>query len=96
MIESLGDKATADLFNGTNSRDARSIPKSVWSVARRKLDMLHAAASTEDLKVPPSNHLEKLQGDLAGFYSIRVNDQYRVVFRWDAPNAKDVRVVDCH
>jgi proteic killer suppression protein len=58
--------------------------------------MLHAAAKLDDLKVPPSNRLEKLEGDLKGFYSIRINDQWRLVFRWAEGNARDVRVMDYH
>ncbi len=64
--------------------------------AKRKLDMLHAAAKLDDLKVPPANRLEKLEGNLKGFYSIRIDDQWRLIFRWVEGNAHDVRITDYH
>jgi len=96
VIASFGDKATRDLFDGTDSKEARSIPKQLWKVAHRKLDMLDAARDLMDLKAPPSNHLEKLKGQLAGFWSIRVNEQYRVIFGFANGNADEVRIVDYH
>ena len=64
--------------------------------AKRKLASLHAASRLEDLSIPPSNRLEKLRDDLKGHYSIRINDQWRLVFRWEEGNAHDVRIVDYH
>jgi proteic killer suppression protein len=96
VIVSFGDKATRDVFDGTDSRDARSIPKQLWGVAWRKLDMLNAAQDLMDLKAPPANHLERLKGDLIGFWSIRVNGQYRLVFKFTNGNAEQVRIVDYH
>lgn len=96
MILAFADKTTEDIFNGVNSKDARKIPQTVWRVARRKLDMLNAATDVKDLKSPPGNHLEALQGDLAGKHSIRVNNQYRIVFRWETPNAHEVQITDYH
>jgi len=96
VIASFGDKATRDLFDGTDSKEARSIPKQLWKVAQRKLDMLDAARDLMDLKAPPSNHLEKLKGHLAGLWSIRVNEQYRLIFRFANGNADQVRIVDYH
>ena len=96
MIVGFGDQATEDLFHGIDSKQARTIPKDVWTVAFRKLDMLNAAPDLMDLRAPPSNRLEKLRGNLAGFFSIRVNDQFRVIFRWANGNASDVRIVDYH
>jgi len=96
VIGSFGDKPTADVFDGTDSREARSVPKQIWPVACRKLDMLNAAQVLMDLKTPPANRLEKLKEDLAGFWSIRTNDQYRVVFRWSNGRADDVRITDYH
>ena len=96
MIVSFGDKATRDVFDGTDSRDARAIPKQLWGVAWRKLDMLNAAQDLMDLKAPPANHLERLKGDLIGFWSIRVNGQYRLVFKFTNGNAEQVRIVDYH
>lgn len=96
MIVGFGDKATEDIFTGRKSRDARRIPQDLWRVARRKLDMLNAAADLQDLRVPPANRLEKLRGDLVRFHSIRVNDQFRVIFVWANGNASEVRVLDNH
>jgi proteic killer suppression protein len=96
MILSFGDKATQDVFNGVNTREARSIPRSIWSVAFRKLDMINAAAFLRDLKAPPGNKLEALAGKLKGSHSIRINDQYRIVFRWTDGGAKSVQITDYH
>ena len=96
VIRSFADKTTADLYHGVSSRDARRIPKTVWSVAQRKLDMIHRATSLTDLRVPPANRLEKLKGDLSGFHSIRINAQYRVTFRFVSGDAHDVAVTDYH
>jgi toxin HigB-1 len=96
VITSFADQTTADIFNGQNSKAARHVPQTVWPTARRKLDMLNAAQRLGDLSVPPNNKLEKLQGDLDGFHSIRINDQYRVIFRFANSQASDVQVVDYH
>jgi proteic killer suppression protein len=96
MILSFGDQATEDLFHGEETRDARKIPNNIWDVVRRKLDMVNAAQVLADLKVPPNNRLETLRGHLKGFHSIRINQQYRVVFRWSEGNAKEVKVTDYH
>ncbi len=96
MIASFADQGTEDIYNGDNSKPARSIPKAIWAVARRKLDMLNAATVIDDLRVPPGNRLEALRGNLAGRYSIRINDQFRVVFRFADGHASDVRICDDH
>ncbi len=96
MILDFGDQATEDLFHGVNSKVARRIPQAVWGVARRKLDVLNAAHVLRDLQVPPGNRLEALRGALAGFHSIRVNDQFRLVFRWADGQARQVRIADYH
>ena len=96
MIAGFGDEATEDVFHGNNTKAARRIPATVWSVAGRKLDMLNAAHELRDLMVPPGNRLEALRGTLAGHHSIRINDQFRVVFRWKDGNAHDVRITDYH
>lgn len=96
MIVSFGDRATEALFHGAPSRLARRFPPDVVRVGLRKLDMLNAAKLLLDLKSPPGNRLEALRGDLKGFHSIRVNDQWRVVFRWSGSDARDVRVTDYH
>ncbi len=94
MIASFADKVAERLFlHGT--RPPR-LPPDLVRPALRKLDMLNAAAQLADLRVPPGNRLEALRGDLAGFHSIRINEQWRVVFRWDSGYAHDVRIVDYH
>jgi proteic killer suppression protein len=97
MIRSFADGGTEDVFNGVNSAAARkSCPQSLWGIARRKLDQLDSAEQLADLRVPPGNRLEGLRGDRAGQYSIRVNDQYRLCFRWSAEGPEDVEIVDYH
>jgi toxin HigB-1 len=92
MIETFGDKKTGALFEDKRVPEFQSCARP----AKRKLDMLHAAAKLDDLKVPPANRLEKLEGNLKGFYSIRINDQWRLIFRWVEGNAHDVRITDYH
>ena len=94
MIQSFADATTADLFHGANTKAARAIDKTVWAIVRRKLDMVNAAAAVRDLRVPPGNQLEALQGDRAGRFSIRVNQQYRITFRFEAGHAFEVRCGD--
>lgn len=97
MIHSYGDEATRDVHYQDDTKQARRIPKDIWPVARRKLDMIDAAKALVDLRVPPNNRLEKLKDDLEGFYSIRVNDQWRVIFKfWDNGIADEVTIVDYH
>jgi toxin HigB-1 len=95
VIESFADPTTQDIYDGANSKAARKIDKRLWAVIARKLDILNAATSLNDLK-SPGNQLEKLKGDLAGYWSIRVNDQYRIVFRLAEGIARDVRCEDIH
>ena len=95
MIVSFGDQATADLNYGINSAKARAFPTDVVKPARLKLDALDAATSLADLAKIPGLRLEKLKGDMAGLHSIRVNKQWRIVFRWDN-GAHDVSLVDYH
>jgi toxin HigB-1 len=96
MIMSFQNRATEDLFNGIDSKAARTILRAVWPVVVRKLDLLNAAHDLRDLRVPPGNRLEGLKGRWAGYHSIRVNDQYRIVFRWIDGNAQDVVITDYH
>jgi toxin HigB-1 len=96
VIQSFKNEATADIYNGISSKQARRIPQNIWGVARRKLDMVQAAHELKDLTAPPANRLEALRGGLSGFHSIRVNDQFRIVFRWRDGNAYDVEIVDYH
>ena len=94
MIASFGDRATELLFHG--DRLPRRIPAGIRSAAVRKLDVLNAAQSLQDLRSPPGNRLEALRGDLLGLHSVRINDQWRVVFRWQGGDAHDVRITDYH
>ena len=96
MIKSFKNRCTEDIFNNTNSKEARKLPKVLWENAAEKLDMLQAAFNIVDLKIPPGNRLEPLKGDLAGFWSIRINNQWRIVFRWHEGNAEDVYICDYH
>ena len=97
MILSFRDSATEDLFNGSDSRAARQrLPRQLWRIAARKLDALDQAEALDDLLVPPGNRLELLRGDRSGQHSIRINDQYRVCFRWTPAGPEDVEVVDYH
>lgn len=97
MIVSFADTGTEDVFNGNESKAARKCcPSSAWVVARRKLDQINAATRLETLRIPPGNRLEALRGTLAGFHSVRVNDQFRIVFRWTPAGAENVEITDYH
>jgi toxin HigB-1 len=96
VIQSFGDETTVDLFRERNTRAARRIPRELWRVAQRTLKALDVAARLEDLTIPAGNRLEALKGDQAGRHSIRINDQYRVTFRWEQGHAHEVRVEDYH
>ena len=90
MICSFSDKPTEALFRDEVVRQFQSFARP----AKRKLEAINAASRLEDLKVPPANRLEKLKGDLKAYYSIRINDQWRVIFSWIDGEAHDVRIVD--
>ena len=92
MIRSFGDKETEALFADRFVRQFQGIARR----AKRKLEAVNSASRLEDLKVPPSNRLEKLTGDLKDFHSIRVNDQWRVIFKWSAGEARKVQIIDYH
>jgi len=96
MIINFADQITEDIFNGLDTKHARRIPSIVWKVAMRKLDMLNAAHELKDLRVPPANHLEALKGRWTGSHSIKINDQFRIIFKWIDRNARDVQVIDYH
>lgn len=96
MIKSFGSKTAEDVFNGNSSKYSRKVPNTILKVARRKLDMLNAAVHIDDLRIPPNNRLEQLKGDLSKYYSIRINDQYRVIFIWESNNAYEIDIVDYH
>jgi proteic killer suppression protein len=94
-IQSFADTATEKFFNEDKSPH-REGWGAVRDIVRRKLDMLHVANQLEDLRSPPNNRLELLRGDLTGYHSIRVNDQWRVVFKWTAQGPSEARVTDYH
>ena len=96
MIVSFGDKATSDLFHGISSRKARKLPNQIYDMALYKLDVINAAHNLDDLKLPPGNRLEPLKGSRKGFHSIRINEQWRIIFRWETNVAHDVQIVDYH
>ena len=92
-IHEFLDRETALVWSGHGSR---RLPADIQQVAWRKVRMLHSAHSLTDSKIPPANRLEALKGNLAGLHSIRINDRWRVCFRWDEGNAHEVRIVDYH
>jgi proteic killer suppression protein len=94
-IRSFGDPATADLYHGRKTSRVRRFPQDVIPAALRKLDVLNAAQRLDDLRSPPGNRLGVLKGDLEGFHSIRVNNQWRIIFRWEN-GAHDVSLADYH
>ena len=96
MLTSFANQLAEDLFYDRKSRETRRFPNELRRVARRKLLYLHEAADLSDLKVPPGNRLEALKGDLRGYHSIRINDQWRLVFRWNRGHAENVQIVDYH
>lgn len=96
MIRSLADQTTRDIWNGVNTKAARRIPRDLWPIVQRKLDQIDAVSKLEDLRVPPGNRLHALTGDLRGLLAVRVNDQYRIVFRFDGADAFDVQCTDYH
>jgi proteic killer suppression protein len=96
MIRDFADKTTEDIFNGVSSKDARKIPKELWDDIRRKLDLINAAQSTNDLAALPGNRFKKLKGTMAGRFSMRVNDQYRIVFDMVGADASKVQATDYH
>lgn len=96
MIASFADRATESLFHGETGKATKRIPSDIRKVAVRKLDMVNAAHELHDLRVPPGNRLEALKGALRGKHSIRINDQWRIVFRWKAGDAHEVEIDDYH
>lgn len=93
MIISFGSKETEKIWNGER---VKNLPQAIQQIGRRKLRMLNNSQSIADLKIPPSNRLEKLSGNLKNFYSIRINDQWRIVFKWESNHAEEVKIIDYH
>jgi proteic killer suppression protein len=96
MIQSLGDRTTEDLYHGTNSAKVRRMPPELQAPALYKLDVLNAVVALRELRSPPGNSLEALKRDLIGFHSIRINKQWRIIFKWQGTEALDVRIADYH
>ena len=93
MILTFGSKETDYIWNGIR---VKKMPIDIQSVGRRKLRMLNNSQNISDLRIPPSNRLEKLSGNLKEFYSIRINNQWRVIFLWEDGNSKEVQIIDYH
>ena len=93
MIISFGSKETEKIWNGDR---VKNLPNEIQQVGRRKLRMLNNSQNLIDLRIPPSNKLEKLSGKMSEFYSIRINDQLRIVFKWEVANASEVTIIDYH
>jgi proteic killer suppression protein len=93
MIKSFGNTETGKIWEGIRSN---KLTNEIQNVARRKLRMINNAQNINDLRIPPSNHLEKLSGNLKDFYSIRINKQWRIIFIWANDNAFEVEIVDYH
>lgn len=93
MIISFEDRETEKIWEGKKSK---VLPTEIQHVARRKLRMINNADNINDLRIPPANYLKKLKGDLSDFYSIRINNQWRIVFNWQNNNAENVQIIDYH
>jgi toxin HigB-1 len=93
MIKEFGDKESEKIWTGIRSK---KLPSEIQNVARRKLRMINSAQDVNDLRIPPANRLEKLKGDLKEYHSIRINNQWRIIFQWKNDDAYDVKIVDYH
>ena len=93
LVKSFGGKETEKIWNGIQSR---KYPPEIQNTARRKLRMINNSQNINDLRIPPANRLEKLSGNYSGFHSVRINDQWRIVFIWENDNAFEVEIVDYH
>lgn len=93
MIVSFGFKDTEKIWNGER---VKNLAIEIQQIGRRKLRMLNNAQDLRDLQIPPSNRLEKLSGDLKAFYSIRINDQWRIIFKWNNAQSREVKIIDYH
>ena len=97
MINSFRNRGIEDIFNGLDTRFARQIcPRNLWRIVRRKLDQINRVRELRELAIPPGNRLESLRGDRAGQYSIRINDQFRICFRWEEGDAYEIEITDYH
>ncbi|MCK5647116.1 MAG: type II toxin-antitoxin system RelE/ParE family toxin [Anaerolineales bacterium] len=97
MIQSFADTGSEDIFNGRNTRSARAVcPHKLWPIAARKFDQLDSVEMIDELRIPPGNRLETLLGNRRGQYSIRINQRYRICFRWTESGPSEVEIVDYH
>ena len=97
MVKSFKNKGTKDIFNGRNSKEARKLcPRSLWNIATRKLDQLDSITNVEELRIPPGNMLEAQQGGRKQTFSIRINNQYRICFKWSETGPDHVEILDYH
>jgi proteic killer suppression protein len=94
VIVSFGDKATEDLFHNRQTQRIRRYPTEILRPALQKLDMLNSSRDVRDLLSPPGNRLELLKGNLQGYYSVRINERWRLIFQWQGADAHEVRIVD--
>jgi len=93
MIISFGNSDTEKIWNGIR---VKKLPIEIQNIGRRKLRMLNNSVDLTDIRIPPSNRLEKLSGNLKEFYSIRINDHWRILFKWNSGNAFEVEIIDYH
>lgn len=93
MINSFADRETEKIWRGEKSK---SLPTEIQHIARRKLRMINNSENINDLRIPPANRLKKLKGELSEYYSIRINDQWRIIFHWQNNNAENVQITDYH
>lgn len=97
MMQLFKNKGTEDIFNGKNTKDARKLcPRKFWEIATRKLDQLDSVKTLEELRIPPGNMLEALKGDREEEHSIRINNQYRICFKWSETGLESVKITDYH
>jgi proteic killer suppression protein len=96
VIQGFGDQRTEDVWDGASNARTRRLPPDVLVIGPRKLDLLNAATNLDDLRAPPGNRLEALKGDLTGFHSLRINSQWRIIFRWTRSGPADVKIIDYH
>lgn len=96
MITDIQDQTTCDIFAGDNTKAARKIPKELHKKAKQLLELLNASKTVQDMASPPGNRLHKLEGDLAEFWSVSINGQYRIIFKFDGSDASEVLITDYH
>jgi proteic killer suppression protein len=96
VIKNFKSKTAQDIYDGIKSKNTRKIPVEIQEKARRLFDQINASTSINTLRKPPSNRLEKLKGDLETLWSLRINNQWRIIFRWEESDALDVDIIDYH